>query len=131
MVTDQISEFINNIKTAAKARKDIVTVSHSKLKHAIADTLERHGYVKNITKKGAEGWNKIEVAIVYDEKGEPKVHGTTRVSKPSRRMYGGAGTLPKVKNGYGHLVLSTSKGVMVDAEARKEGIGGELLFKIW
>ncbi len=131
MVTDQISEFINNIKMAAKARKEIVSVPHSKLKHAIADTLERHGYIKNISKKATDGWKTVDVAIVFDENGAPKVHGVSRVSKPSRRIYGGQSKLPQVKNGYGHLVISTSKGVMVDAEARKGGIGGEILFKIW
>ncbi len=127
---DGISDLIVRIKNASDARKETVTIPHSKMKVAILDVLEREGYVKGIVKKGKKVHKSIEVGLVYDEYG-PRVKGVERVSKLSKRIYGGAKDLKKVMQGHGVMVITTPKGIMTDNEARKNKVGGELLFKIW
>jgi small subunit ribosomal protein S8 len=127
---DGISDLIVRIKNASDVRKESVTIPHSKMKVAILEVLEREGFVKGIVKKGKKIHKSIEVGLVYDEYG-PKVKGVERVSKLSKRVYGGAKDLKSVKQGHGILVITTPKGIMTDAEARKNKVGGELLFKIW
>jgi small subunit ribosomal protein S8 len=127
---DGISDLIVRIKNASDARKESVTVPHSKMKAAILDILEREGYVKGIVKKGKKVHKSLEVGLVYDEYG-PRVKGVERVSKLSKRIYAGAKELKPVMQGHGVLVVTTPKGIMTDAEARKAKVGGELLFKIW
>lgn len=129
MVTDSIGDYITKIRNASISGKEMVVVPFSNLKFAITDLLEKEGYVKNLSKKNKKG-RFIEIGIVY-ENGEPKLRGVERVSKPSKRIYGGSHAVPSVKNGYGHAVLTTSKGVLTDKEARKEKVGGEILFRIW
>ncbi|MCC2630950.1 MAG: ribosomal protein small subunit ribosomal protein [Candidatus Paceibacter sp.] len=127
---DGISDLIVRIKNASDARKELVTIPHSKMKAAILEVLEREGYIKGITKKGKKIHKSIEVGLVYDEYG-PRVKGVERVSHLSKRIYGGVKDLKTVKQGHGMLILTTPKGIMTDAQARKEKVGGELLFKIW
>jgi small subunit ribosomal protein S8 len=127
---DGISDLIIRIKNASDARKESVTVPHSKMKAAILDVLEREGFVKGISKKGKKVHKSIEVGLVYDEYGA-RVKGVERISKLSKRIYGGVKDLKPVKQGHGLLILTTPKGIMTDAEARKAKVGGELLFKIW
>jgi small subunit ribosomal protein S8 len=131
MTADPIANYISNLNNAAKAGKESVVFPYSNLKNAISDLLERDGYVKNITKKGKKGTKTVEVKIVYGEHGKPRIQGAERVSRPSKRIYRNAEQLVPVKNGFGELVISTSKGVMNDKTARKEKVGGEVLFKIW
>jgi small subunit ribosomal protein S8 len=130
MTTDSISDLIIQIKNASITGKESVTVSHSKIKEAILSLLEKEGYVGSSAKKGKKIHKSIEVALIYDEYG-PRVKGVERISKPSKRIYSGSSDLKSVKQGHGHLVVSTPKGVMTDSDARKQHIGGELLFKIW
>ena len=130
MVLDHISNYISNLKNAANAGKETIVLPYSKLKNAVTDLLEREGFVKNLTKKGKKGPKTIEVKIVY-EGGKAKVRGAERVSRPSKRIYAGFSDIPSVKQGHGISVVSTSKGIMTDKEARKEKVGGEVLFKIW
>ena len=127
---DGIADLIVRIKNASDARKESVTIPHSKMKAAILDVLAKEGYVGEIIKKGKKVHKSIEVGLVYDEYG-PKVKGVERISKLSKRIYGGAKDLKPVKQGHGVLVVTTPKGIMTDAEARKAKVGGELLFKIW
>lgn len=127
---DGISDLIVRIKNASDARKESVSIPHSKIKVAILDVLEREGYIKGIVKKGKKIHKSLEVGLVYDEYG-PRVKGVERVSKLSKRIYGGARDLKPVMQGHGVLVITTPKGIMTDSEARKAKVGGELLFKIW
>jgi small subunit ribosomal protein S8 len=127
---DAISDLIIRIKNASAAEKSSVVISYSKLKEAILNTLEKEGFVKSVTKKGKKIHKTIEVGLVYDEYG-PRVKGVERVSKLSKRLYGGVKDIKSVKQGHGILVLSTPKGILTDAEARKQNVGGELLFKMW
>lgn len=127
---DGISDLIVRIKNGSDARKETVTIPHSKIKSAILDVLEKEGFVKDIVKKGKKVQKSIEVGLVYDEYG-PRVKGVERVSKLSKRIYAGSKDLKSVMQGHGVMVLTTPKGIMTDAEARKHKVGGELLFKIW
>ncbi len=128
---DPISQMIIMIKNAANARKELVTVSFSKLKFEIAKCLEAYGFLKQVTKKSQKGFPTLELEIFYDEEKNPKVHDLKRISKPSRRVYYGASDIKPVKQGYGIMVLSTPKGIMTGKEAKKEHVGGEALFQIW
>lgn len=127
---DSISDLIIRIKNASDVGKESITVSYSKMKDAVASLLEKEGYVGAITKKGKKIHKTMDIALVYDEYG-PRVKGVERISKLSKRIYGGAKDLKPVKQGHGMLVVSTPKGILSDVEARKEKVGGELLFKIW
>ncbi|MBA3550770.1 30S ribosomal protein S8 [Patescibacteria group bacterium] len=127
---DSISDLIVRIKNASDAEKDSVTISYSKIKAAVLDVLEKEGYVKSVTKRGKKIHKSIEIGLIYDQYG-PRVKGVERVSKLSKRIYSGAADLKPVKHGHGMTILTTPKGVMTDREARKQKLGGELLFKIW
>lgn len=127
---DQISNMINMIKNANRVGREFVVVPHSKIKQSIADCLVKEGYLKSVTKKTKKGFPVLELTLSYVE-GEPKVIGTERVSKSSRRVYIGAKDIKPTRNGHGLTVLSTPKGILTGKEARKEMVGGEVLFKIW
>jgi small subunit ribosomal protein S8 len=127
---DAIADLIVRLKNASDAEKESVTVSYSKMKAAILDVLEKEGFVKSVAKRGKKIHKSIEIGLMYDEHGA-RVKGVERVSKLSKRIYSGATDLKSVKQGHGVLLLTTPKGIMTDREARKQKVGGELLFKIW
>jgi small subunit ribosomal protein S8 len=125
---DQIANMINMVKNAGRAKHEFVVVPHSKVKFAIAECLVREGYLKSVAKKTKKGFPIIEVGLVYAEDGTPKITGVDRISKSSCRVYKGVKDIKRV---YGLTLLSTSKGILTEKEARKEMVGGEVLFKIW
>jgi len=131
MVVDPIADFINQLKNAGAIKRDSVSVPYSKFKFAVAHKLKDAGYIKGVSKRGKKMRKCVEVELSYDETGVSKIHGVTRVSKPSRRIYERADRIKSVKYGAGALILSTPKGILTDKEARKENVGGEALFKIW
>lgn len=132
MVTDPVSDLLIRIKNASAVRHEVVTMPYSKMLFSVGEALKRHGYIAGITKKGKKTTAKdIEITLLYSEKREPKVQGVERLSKPSRRLYCGVRDIKPVRNGYGLLMLSTPKGILSGSEARKEAVGGEMLFKIW
>jgi len=131
MVTDPIGDFIIRLKNASAVKKDVVVTPYSKLRFAVAQTLQKIGYIKQVTKKGKKIQKTIEVELQYNKEGGSPIHGVERVSKPGRRMYFGSKEINPVKYGKGSLILSTPKGILTDVEARKEKVGGEALFKIW
>ncbi len=130
MVTDPISNFIISLKNASDARKASITVPYSVLKESIAHALMKAGYVSTIEKKGKKAIKTLEVGLVYIG-AEPRVHGVDRISKPSRRVYQKSKDIRMFKSGFGNTVFSTPKGVLLDADAKKNKVGGEVLFKIW
>ena len=130
MVTDPISNFIISIKNASDARKASIEVPYSVLKESIAHVLAKGGYVSTIEKKGKKIIKTLEVGLVYIDN-EPRVHGVDRISKPSKRIYQKAKDIRMFKSGFGNTVFSTPKGVLLDIDARKHKVGGEILFKIW
>jgi small subunit ribosomal protein S8 len=129
MLSDPLANFITALQNAARAGVEVVIVPHSRLKDAVATVLKKEGYLSNVEHKGKKT-NKIEVTLAYDN-GEARIHGVKRISKPSRRMYLGVSEIYGVKNGYGHLVLSTPEGIMTGQQAKKAKVGGEVLFEIW
>ncbi|MBK5215934.1 MAG: 30S ribosomal protein S8 [Candidatus Pacebacteria bacterium] len=125
---DQIANMMNMIKNAGRAKHEFVVVPHSKVKFAIAECLVKEGYLKSVAKKMKKGFPIIEVELKYSEDGTPKITSTDRVSKSSCRVYRG---VKDIKRSYGLTVLSTSKGILTEKDARKEMVGGEVLFKIF
>ncbi|MFC1734151.1 30S ribosomal protein S8 [candidate division KSB1 bacterium] len=131
MVTDPVGDFIIRLKNASAVKKDVVITPHSKLRFAVAEALQKIGYIKSVNKKGKKVQKTIEVELQYNKEGVSPIHGVERVSKPGRRLYFGTKEINPVKYGKGSLILSTPKGILTDLEARKEKVGGEALFKIW
>lgn len=128
---DPIANMLITMKNASMVSKDLVVVPFSKIKFSIAECLKEHGFVENISKKTEKNnIPVIEIKLAYDDKGA-KIKDVVRVSKPSRRVYSGVKEIRPVKNGHGLTVLSTPKGILSDKQARKEQVGGEVLFKIW
>ena len=128
---DVVANMMVTIKNGGRATKETVAVPYSKFKHAIADCLVKEGYLEKASKKTEKAGHAIlEIGLKY-ENGKPKVDNLKRMSKPSRRLYLGARDIRPVRNGYGLLVLSTPKGILSGDDARKELVGGEVLFKLW
>ncbi|HLP86854.1 MAG TPA: 30S ribosomal protein S8 [Candidatus Paceibacterota bacterium] len=125
---DQIANMINMIKNASRVGHELIVVPHSKMKFLIAECLVKEGYLKSVTKKTKKGFPVIELGLVYAEDGTPKVTGADRVSKSSCRVYKG---VKDIRKSYGLTLLSTPKGILTDQQARKEMVGGEVLFKLW
>lgn len=127
---DQISNMIIAIKNAGGRNKPSVSVPYSKLKNSIALCLVKEGYLTYAKQKVRKGKNELELGLVYTD-GRPRVANVERISKQSRRVYFGVKDIHKVRSGLGILILSTPKGILAGASARKEQVGGEALFKIW
>lgn len=130
MVTDPISDFITRIKNASDARKEIVSVPYSSLKENIAHALIKGGYINSVTVNGKQVSKTLDISINYINK-SPRINGVQRISKPSRRIYQGSKDIRMFKSGFGNTVLSTPAGILLDADAKKQKVGGEVLFKIW
>lgn len=128
-MTDYITDIIIRLRNANQTKKVTVTFPYSSLGMAIAEALNKLGYVGAISRKGKRA-RSIEVALIY-EKDLPKISGVKRLSKQSKRVYSGAKDIKSVMNGFGKAIVSTPKGVMSGDEAKKAMVGGELLFEIW
>lgn len=127
---DPVSNMLVAIKNGNKALKASVVVPESKLCLAIAEKLSKEGYVGDIAKKTRRGRPVLEISLVSTNR-TPRISDLVRISKPSRRMYTTVHDIKPFKNGHGAFVLSTPKGILTDKEARKEHVGGEVLFSIW
>ena len=126
---DQIANMLIAIKNGGLVKKTTVTLPASKLKSAILELLKEEGYIKTyIVQEGVKPT--VEVVLAY-KKDMPKIQGVTRISKQSKRVYTGVKDIKPFKYGHGITVLSTPKGILSDKQARKEQVGGELLFTIW
>lgn len=131
MVSDSTGDFIIQLKNAGDAGKKLVIVPYSKLRFEIANKLQQKGYAKTVSKHGKKTRKNLEVELSYKNKGESKIKGVARISKPGRRIYKRTSDIRPVRYGKGSLILSTPKGILTGEEARKENVGGEALFKIW
>jgi small subunit ribosomal protein S8 len=130
-MTDPIADMLTRIRNALKASHEQVDIPSSKIKISIAKVLKAEGYVRNF-KIISDGRHRlIRIFLKYDENGVPIIGGVKRVSKPSCRVYAGYDEIPKVLNGYGVNIISTSKGLLTDREARKLRVGGEILCSLW
>ena len=129
--TDIIADLLTRIRNANTAKHDSVEIPASNMKKAICQILLDEGYIKNftVTEDGKQGM--IKVVLKYGEGKTPVISGLKRVSKPGLRIYRDVENMPKVMKGLGIAIISTSKGIMTDREARKEHVGGEVLAYIW
>jgi len=128
---DSVANLIIKIKNASVVGHQTVSVPFTKLSESILKKLEQKGFVKSYSIKKGKGVNKtLEVELMY-EGNKPKVEQVRRVSKLSRRVYEKSTNLRPVRRGYGISIISTPKGILTDSEARKEHVGGEVLFQIW
>lgn len=128
---DQIANMLIAIKNAGLVRKESVVLPHSKMKMAILELLKTEGFIKTYNEVLVDGHKNIEVVIEYKNKTTPRISGVERVSRLSRRVYKGTRDITQVKYGHGISVLSTPKGILTNNQARKEMVGGEVLFTIW
>ena len=129
--TDPIADMLTRIRNANSAKHKTVDVPASKMKTAIAEILFREGYIKSFEVIINENQGIIRITLKYDEKGTRVIDGIKRISKPGLRVYAGKEELPKVLNGLGIAIISTSKGLKTDKEAREAGMGGEVLAYVW
>ena len=130
-ISDVIADMLTRIRNANNAKHETVDIPASNLKKSIADILLEEGYIKNfqIVEDGKQGI--IRVTLKYAAGKQKVIHGLKRVSKPGLRIYSNCEDMPKVMNGLGIAIVSTSKGVMTDKKARKANVGGEILAFVW
>lgn len=130
-MTDPIADMLTRIRNALRASHEVVDIPGSKLKIGIANVLKSEGYIKNL-KIVSDGRHRLlRIFLKYDDEGIPVIGGLKRVSKTSCRIYRGYDEIPKVLNGYGIHIVSTSKGLITDREARRMHVGGEILCAVW
>lgn len=130
-VSDPVADMLTKIRNASVAGHNQVDVSASKLKLEIIKILKEEGYIKAFKKLPQTNGNSIRVTLKYDEHENSVIHGIERISTPGRRMYSGYKDLPRVFNGYGTLIVSTSMGVTTGKVADQNKVGGELICKVW
>ncbi len=131
MQTDPIADFLTRIRNGLIADHDDVVMPASTFKAEIARILVEQGYVEDFAVEPAPVGRVLKVRLKYTEDRKPVIQGIQRVSKPGRREYVEAGSVPKVQGGMGTTIISTSRGVMTGHEARRAGVGGELVAKVW
>ena len=127
VMTDPIADMLTRIRHANGALHETVNIPASRMKAAVLDILLQEGFVKNVEKEE----NTLKVTLKYGSNNEKVITGIKRISKPGLRVYAKKEELPRVLGGLGIAVISTSKGVMSDKQARKEGLGGEVIAYVW
>lgn len=134
-MTDPISDMLNRIRNALMVLHPTVSIPFSKLKYEIAKILENEGLVKKVEKKGRKVKKVLEITLKYQkgeiEKTESVISGLKRISKPGQRIYIRFKEIKRVRDGYGIAIISTPKGIMTNKEARKKGLGGEIICEVW
>lgn len=131
MMTDPIADMLTRIRNAVRVERPFVEVPVSKVKRGVADVLKREGYIWDWQVVEGAPVSQLRIELKYGPNGERVIQQIKRVSKPGRRVYSRAGDLRPVLNGLGITVISTSRGVVSDREARQQGVGGEVLCEIW
>jgi small subunit ribosomal protein S8 len=130
-MTDPVADLLTRVRNASGAKFAKVDIPSSKLKVQIARIFKDEGYIKNfkVIKDNRQGI--LRIYLRYDEKNRGVIQWLVRVSRPSRRVYAGNDAIPKILNGLGISILSTSRGILTDREARKQGVGGEIMCSLW
>ncbi len=131
MVNDPIGDMLIQIKNASMAGRPAVSLPYSNAKMAVASVLVQTGYLAKSAKEGEGPHAMLELRLAYEEENTPAVSGVKRISKPGLRCYVGKKEIPLVMGGMGTAIISTPEGVMTGQEARKRGLGGEVLCEIW
>ncbi len=131
-MSDPIADMLTSIRNGLQVHREFVEVSASHVKQSVAHVLRREGYVDDVAEvMGRRGHPALRIFLKYDVDGASVIRKIGRVSRPGRRVYRGVRDLPKVLGGLGITVLTTSKGILSDREARAEGVGGEVLCEVW
>jgi small subunit ribosomal protein S8 len=131
MLTDPISDLLARIRNASIARHDRADMPHSNLKQHIAEVLKSEGYLDDVRTSDGEGKKTLTIVLRYGRDKASAIDGLRRVSAPGRRVYVRHDRIPNVRSGMGISILSTSRGVMTDRQAREQRVGGELLCEVW
>ena len=126
-VNDPIADFLTRVRNAQMAKHDVVEIPHSKMKAEIARILKEEGYVNDVSEKGSGVETRLVVELKYGPDGRRGITGLRRMSRPGRRVYRKQQNIPRVLDGLGVAILSTSQGILTDHAARRAGIGGEVL----
>ena len=128
--TDPLGDMLTRIRNGQRAKKDSVVTPASKLRANVLEVLKREGYIRGYGHEEVAGHPGLRVELKYFE-GQPAIKHVARVSKPGRRVYSGSGELPTIRNGLGIVIVSTPRGVLSDAEAREQKVGGEVLAEVF
>ena len=129
-MTDPLGDMLTRIRNGQQARKDSILTPASKLRANVLDVLQREGYIRGYSEEELAGQKGLRIELKYFE-GQPAIQHLARVSKPGRRVYSGSRELPRVRNGLGMTIVSTPRGVLSDAEAREQNVGGEVLAEVF
>jgi small subunit ribosomal protein S8 len=129
-MTDPLGDLLTRIRNGQQARKDSILTPASKLRAHVLDVLQREGYIRGYSEEELAGQRGLRIELKYFE-GQPAIQHLARVSKPGRRVYSGSRELPRVRNGLGMTIVSTPRGVLSDAEAREQNVGGEVLAEVF
>ena len=129
--SDPVADMLTKVRNAANARHEKVDIPASKLKLEIVKIMKTEGYIKNIKKVQEDGHSVIRIILKYDDSNNPVIHGAKKISTPGRRVYSGYKDLPRVFNGYGTIIVSTSAGITTGKKATEKQVGGELICSIW
>jgi small subunit ribosomal protein S8 len=129
-MTDPLGDLLTRIRNGQQARKDSVLTPASKLRTRVLDVLQREGYIRGYSEEPLGPAKGLRIELKYFE-GQPAIQHVSRISKPGRRVYSGSQELPRVRNGLGITIVSTPKGVLSDAEARDQNVGGEVLAEVF
>lgn len=130
-LSDPVADMLTKIRNASQAGFEKVDVTTSKLKLEVIKILKNEGYIKNFKKISQDNLNLIRIFLKYDEKDKPVIHGLKRISTPGRRVYTGYKDMPRILNGFGTVIVSTSFGVTTGKKAAEKKIGGELICSVW
>ena len=129
-MTDPLGDMLTRIRNGQQARKDSILTPASKLRAHVLDVLQREGYIRGYSEEQVAGQKGLRIELKYFE-GQPAIQHLVRVSKPGRRVYSAARELPRIRNGLGITIVSTPRGVLSDAEARDQNVGGEVLAEVF
>ncbi|WP_310498143.1 30S ribosomal protein S8 [Sandarakinorhabdus sp.] len=129
-MSDPLGDMLTRIRNGQQAKKDSILTPASKLRARVLDVLQREGYIRGYSQAAEGAAAALRIDLKYFE-GRPAIQHVARVSKPGRRVYSGATELPRVRNGLGIVIVSTPKGVLSDAEAREQNVGGEVLCQVF
>ena len=129
-MTDPLGDMLTRIRNGQQARKDSILTPASKLRANVLDVLQREGYIRGYSEEELAGQKGLRIELKYFE-GQPAIQHVARVSKPGRRVYSASRELPRIRNGLGMTIVSTPRGVLSDAEARDQNVGGEVLAEVF
>ncbi|MGH6783008.1 MAG: 30S ribosomal protein S8 [Sphingomicrobium sp.] len=129
-MTDPLGDMLTRIRNGQQAKKDSILTPASKLRAHVLDVLQREGYIRGYSEEELAGQKGLRIELKYFE-GQPAIQHLARVSKPGRRVYSASKELPRIRNGLGTIIVSTPRGVLSDAEARDQNVGGEVLAEVF